>query len=85
MIFLFALLAEISEPSKSDWVIVSALGGPGFAMWYGWYTTRYTIPGIVKDHKETVKTIVESHEKQIDKIVTQLRDSACKFNNHEHA
>lgn len=48
------VLAQATPADVGTGVIGSLIGGAGgvaFAVWFGWYTTTKTIPGIVADFK----------------------------------
>ena len=38
--------------------IISSIGSIGFAVWFGGYTTMYTIPNMQKLHTESIKELV---------------------------
>lgn len=63
-----ALLAQVDLGSVSIPSLIAALSGGGFSLWYGWYTTSVTIPKIVADFRDEMKTERAFHAAQIDKI-----------------
>jgi hypothetical protein len=60
-------MSPVSIPS-----LIAALSGGGFSLWYGWYTTSVTIPKIVADFRDEMKTERTFHAAQIDKLVSQF-------------
>ena len=66
------LLAQIDMGPVSIPSLIAALSGGGFSLWYGWYTTSVTIPKIVADFREEIKTERAFHEAQIDKLIAAI-------------
>ena len=54
------------------------LGGTAFAVWFGWYATTKTIPGIVKDFRDEMAKEREFHQEQVDKLLTKVESVSCR-------
>ena len=59
--------------------LVGALGGIGFAVWYGWYTVSRTLPG----YEERFERQNVSSNLLISQVVQQFRDESREVR-HEH-
>jgi type VI protein secretion system component VasK len=52
----FVPLAQIE--GLPDWGPVAQMGAVGVLAWFCWHMTKYTIPRIVKEHREETKQLV---------------------------
>lgn len=62
------LLADAASdltPSGLIGGMVGAAGGIGFAVWYGWFVTTRTIPGLVKDFKD--ERVIDRQERRAER------------------
>ena len=48
--------------------LIGALGPTGLMAWWVFHTTKYTIPEIIKGHKEEMANQAEAHTKAIVKM-----------------
>lgn len=71
MYSLTTLLAQVDMGPVSIPSLIAALSGGGFSLWYGWYTTSVTIPKIVADFRDEMKTERAFHAAQIDKLIAR--------------
>lgn len=75
--------AAANIPTLTD---ITGITSVGFAMWYGFYVTRYALPNIITQHKQVVDGVNEAHKVDTDRLITSNKDNldmlATSFNKH---
>lgn len=64
---------------KSIGTVVSAVAGPGFAVWYAWYMTTKRLPEIEDGHKETMAQLRVDHKAEIAALINDFRSDVKGF------
>jgi hypothetical protein len=57
--------------------------GAGFSIWYCYYVTKVILPQKDKEHRESVKEIIDTHNKTIGKMTDDYK-SEMKLERDEH-
>lgn len=70
--------ATAPHPSEADWLrgfstAISAVAGPGFAVWYAWYMTTRRIPEIELAHKSTIDRMQVEHSAEVKSLIENFR------------
>lgn len=64
---------EDSTTMKDIGAIVSAIAGPGFAVWYAFYMTTKRLPEVERGHKETVEKLTTDHKAETKELIDNFR------------
>jgi hypothetical protein len=70
--------APASPVSDAVWLkgigtVVSAVAGPGFAVWYAYHMTTKRIPEVEKGHKETIDRMQADHTAEVKGLIADFR------------
>lgn len=65
-------------PTEAEWIrsigiVVSAVAGPGFAVWYAYHMTTVRIPAVEKGHKETIDRMQADHTAEVKRLIDDFR------------
>lgn len=60
------LLAEASDVELPGGFNLTSITSIGFAIWYGYYVTKFAIPGIVDKHAATMERLDAKHQEAMD-------------------
>ncbi len=62
---LMILADAVAATTSTDLLpVISSMGSIGFAVWFGGYTTMYTIPKMQDKHAEAIKELVGEMREQ---------------------
>jgi t-SNARE complex subunit (syntaxin) len=60
------LLAEASDVELPGGFNLTSVTSIGFAIWYGYYVTKFAIPGIVDKHAAQIERLDAKHQEAMD-------------------
>lgn len=68
----------VTTPKEAEWIrtigtVVSAVAGPGFAVWYAYYMTTQRIPAVEAAHKETIDRMQADHTGEVKRLIDDFR------------
>lgn len=78
---LLTLAADVAPTIDPSTILpaMSTLCSLGFAVWYAWHVTTKAMPDQQKEHRDQLRDITDSHNKLIDKLVSDFRTDCDKL------
>ncbi len=83
---LMLLIADAVSPAVSAGFdasaitpVVSAVGSLGFAIWFAWYTTVYTLPALQKEHRDERAQAQAVFAQTVKDLVEEMKSSREMF------
>lgn len=69
---------QVAPSVESEWLrgigsVVSAVAGPGFAVWYAYHMTTKRLPEVEKGHREVLEKLSDEHAETVKRLIDDFR------------